>query len=433
MKTIFRVLMLGMMMSAVSAVSVFAQDVCTEVEAKQGLYKKFTDNYAGTLDQKESAVEAGDQYISKYGACTEDKDIVAYLNTNLPKMKDFIKQQRIKQDTGVRYTRFDKAIDAANTAEIFSSGKEILAKEPDFVDVTIAMATAGFDQSIANPPVDTFSNDTITYSKMAIQQIEANKASKTGDYGVKKYGYKTKEFPDAKNNALGLMNYNIGYILYYRQGKTDPAKKKEALPYFYKSTQYNAFSKTDPFVYQTIGAWYLDEAIRLDTERTAKVKAAGNKDTDETLALLGTVKGYVDRSIDAYGRAYKLASTATPADPKRKDALYAKLKELYAFRYDGKVEGIDAFVATVMNNPMPDPTTEPTPVKEAPATTTTTSGTGGATAMTSDTTSENTAGMAKPTGTKAGAAANSKATTNGAAATTKTAAKKPAPKKKGTR
>ncbi len=42
MKTIFRVLMLGIMISAVSAVSVFAQDVCAEVEAKQALYKQFT-------------------------------------------------------------------------------------------------------------------------------------------------------------------------------------------------------------------------------------------------------------------------------------------------------------------------------------------------------------------------------------------------------
>ncbi|HXH69886.1 MAG TPA: hypothetical protein VNI60_06005, partial [Pyrinomonadaceae bacterium] len=355
---------------------------------------------------------------------------VDYLKANVPAMEKFIATSEATKVKGDRYTNFDKAIDASNTAGIFTSGKEILAQEPDFVDVTIALASAGFDQSIANPPVDTFSNDTITYSKMAIQQIEANKSSKTGNYGVKKYSYKTDQF-GGKENALGLMNYNIGYILYYRQGKNDPAKKKEALPYFFKSTQYNAFSKTDPFVYQTIGAWYLDEAIRMNADRDAKLKEAGNKDTDETLAVLGMQKGYVDRSIDAYARAYKLASAA--ADTKRKDALYAKLKELYAFRYDGKTEGIDAFVATVMNNPMPDPTSAVTPVKEAPATTTTTSSTVKSSAMTSDTTSENSTGMAKPIPTKTSVTTDTKTTSNGTTTKTKTAVKKPAPKKKKTR
>ena len=437
MKTIFRALTLGFMMSAVPAVSVFAQDVCTEVEAKQALYKQFTDNIPSaqakkTIDERKVAVQAGKQYVDKYGACADDKQIVDYLKANVPAMEKAINDEQLKLEIGNRYTAFDKAIDASNTAGIFSSGKEILAKEPDFVDVTISLASAGFDQSVANPPVDTFSNDTITYSKMAIQQIEAGKPSRTGNYGVKKYSYKTDQF-GGKENALGLMNYNIGYILYYRQGKTDPAKKKEALPYLYKSTQYNAFSKTDPFVYQTIGAWYLDEAIRLDAERVAKTKAANNTDTPETIAQLGVVKGYVNRSIDAYARAYKLAS-APGGDAKRKQALYDKLKELYAFRYDGKTEGIDAFVATVMNNPMPDPMTEVTPVVEAaPATTTTTtSGAGSASAMTSDTTSENTAGMAKPTATKTAGATTAKPAANGAA-TTKTAVKKPAPKKKGTR
>ncbi len=430
MKTFFRVLMFGMIMSAVSAVSVFAQDACTEVEAKQTLYKQFTDNFADkSIEKRQVAIVAGKQYVSKYGACPDDKAIVDYLNTNVPAMEKVIETQQRGAAKDALYNRFNTSVAASKTADILSSGKEILSAEPDFLDVTLTLASAGFDQAVANPPVDTFNNDTIIYSKMAIEQLEANKASKTGDYGVKQYGYKTKEFA-GKENALGLMNYDIGYIMYYRQGKDNPAKKKEALPYLYKSTQYNAFSKTDPFVYQTIGAWYLDEAIRLDADRLAKIKAAGGKDTDETLAIYGMEKGYADRSIDAYARAYKIAT-----DAKRKDALMGKLKELYGFRYDNKIEGIDAFVATVMNTPMPDPTTEPTPVKEAPSTTTTTSGAGVASTMKSDTTSENSGGMAKPTGSKTGGVTTgAKSASNGTTTTPKPkTVVKPAPKKKGTR
>ena len=58
----------------------------------------------------------------------------------------------------------------------------------------------------------------------------------------------------------------------------------------------------------------LEEAIRIDGERDAKVKEAGNKDTEETLAMLGLQKGYADRAIDAYARAYKLAKANTKPD-----------------------------------------------------------------------------------------------------------------------
>jgi hypothetical protein len=184
-----------------------------------------------------------------------------------------------------------------------------------------------------------------------------------------------------------------------------------------------------------MGAWYLDQAIRMDADRQAKITAAGDKDTDETLAMLGVQKGYADRAIDAYARAYSLAK----ADPKNQpyaNGLYAKLKELYAFRYNGKTDGIDTFVASVMSKPLPDPTTEVTPVKEAATTTTTTTGSTKSAAMTSDDTSTSTASttvMAKPTNTKTSVTSGSVVTPNGKTTTTKTPAKKPTPKKKGTR
>lgn len=411
------------MLSAVTAVSVFAQDACADVEGKQAVYKVFTDNLPSkaapkTLDQQKSAVQAGKQYIDKYGSCADDKQIVDYLKANVPAMEKYIADTEAAQAKQKLYSDFDAAITASNTANIFSNGKTILSGEPDFMDVNIALASAGFDQSVANPPVDTYNSDTINYSKTAIQQIEAGKASRTGDYGVKQYSYKTDKYP-GKDNALGLLNYNIGYIMYYRQNN-----KKDALPYFYKSTQYNSFSKTNPFVYQTLGAWYLDQAIKMDADRQAKITAAGDKDTDETIAMLAMQKGYADRAIDAYARAYSLAKN----DPKNKtyaDGLYAKLNELYKFRYNGNTAGVDTFVAGVMSKPLPDPMTEITPVKEETPAANTTTGATKTAAMTSDNTANSTASantMAKPT---------AKTSASGAAATPKTPVKPAAtPKKK---
>lgn len=446
MKTIYRSLGLGILMTvfaAAGATTGYAQDVCAEVEPKVALDKEFRDNYDKDIAKREIAIKAGKQYMEKYGACPTDKDFVEYLKTAVPDLeKGIAAEKKAAQDkidaaaTKTLYTRFDTAVkganNVANPVETYAAGKQIVALNNDLLlDVLIVLGSAGFDQATATTPVDTYNDDTIEYAKMAIQKLEANTPSKTKNYGILQYSYKNDKFADGKpnpngfadgkSNALGAMNYNIGYILYYRQGKDNPAKKKEALPYLYKSTQYNSFAKKSPVVYQTIGAWYLDEALRIDKERAALVVAAGNKDTDETLAMVGLQKGYADRAIDAYARAYKLAKDDKNQKKEYVDSLYSRLKDLYAFRYDNKTDGIDAFVATVQNKPMPDPTTAITPVKEeVPATTAPV----GANSTTETKTATST--TMKPT-------TDDVTTTVTAATKTKPAAKKPAPKKKGTR
>ncbi len=293
MKTIYRVLVLGiltMALTAVTATSLFAQDPCAEVEAKQALYKTFTDNYASKDTEKiKLAIDAGDQYTTKYGACADDKDIVAYLNKNVPGLKTKVAAISKGKEEQDRYARFNTAINTKNTANIFSVGKEILAVDPDLVDVMLVLATAGYDQATAKPPVDTYNNEAINYARMAIQKLEAGTASKTGDYGVLTYAYKDKD------NALGWMNYIIGYVDYFRL-----SKKEEGLAYFYKSSQINSTTKKNPFLYQTIGNSYRDEVVKLGEKIAASLKANNNLPTDEAKELIAMQKGYADRAIDAY-------------------------------------------------------------------------------------------------------------------------------------
>jgi hypothetical protein len=379
MKTIYRNLALGILLAVFAAFSVAPVSAQTAAQdEKTKLYNTYIENYDKSLDKQKIALAAAKQYVEKYGANAEDKEQVDYFKNAIPSLEEGInkveRETKDKAAAGALFEKFNAANKAKNIPEIFTSGKEILAKQPDFLDINLVLASAGFDQAVLATPVDTYNNDTINYARKAIQLIEAGKASETEQYGAGNYIYKNDKFTDTKSNALSWMNYTIGYITYYRQGKDNAAKKREALPYFYKATQHNSFNKTNPFVYQTIGAWYLDEAIKIDTDRKAKITAAGDKDTDETLAMLANQKGYADRAIDAYARAYKFAKD----DPKQKkeytDNLYNRLKELYTFRYEGKIEGIDQFVAAVQNKPMPDPTTAITPVKEeTPAATTTTS------------------------------------------------------------
>jgi len=211
------------------------------------------------------------------------------------------------------------------------------------------------------------------------------------------------------------MNFTIGYIKYYRD-----KDKKGALPYLYTASQTNSFVKNKPEIYVAIGQYYLDEVVRIEAQRTEIFKTSNNAETDETKTMLALQKGYADRGFDAYARAYKLVGT-TPAEKATRDSIYARLKAAYELR-NGNVTGLDAYISSVTARPMPNPTTEVMPIVDTPAAAPTTN-------------SSTTTGAAPATNTAA--VANPAApTTNSTTATAKPAAapaKKPAPKKKGTR
>ncbi|MBA2620792.1 MAG: hypothetical protein H0U87_06300 [Acidobacteria bacterium] len=426
MKTILRALMLGILLTAFTAAPSFAQDPQTE---KTALYEKYTKNYAGTIEQKKIAVAAAQEYIEKYGANADDKQQVDYFKTALPPLQKAVADEEKRQAGAALYERFNTAAQGGNWDNAYAGGKDILAKYPDDLDVMIFLGSVGYDEALKNPANNKYNADTINYAKMAIQNLEGGKT--TQNYGVYRYTFSgDKAFPNAKENTLGWLNYNVGYLMYFSQNQ-----KKEAVPYLYKATQFNGTPKTFPIVYQAIGASYFDEAKRLSQESENMAKAAGDQDTEQSKAAYAMAKGYADRAIDAYARAYKVAGANPGTKKEYKDGLYKVLQDLYKFRYNGKTDGLDAFVATVMNKPFVNPTTVVTPVVETTTTTTTTakSSMSGATNTTVD--AAPTAGMNNTTSkttvkttTTGTNGATTKTTTK-----TKTTVKTPAPKKKGTR
>ena len=95
MKSVFRFLGLGVLaatFTAVGASDTFAQNVCDEAEAKQAVYKKFTDNFDKAIPQRKIAVEAAKEYIEKYGACPDDKPQVDYLKNYIPTTEKIISE-----------------------------------------------------------------------------------------------------------------------------------------------------------------------------------------------------------------------------------------------------------------------------------------------------------------------------------------------------
>lgn len=423
MKTVFKVLALGMLLMAFAATG-FAQDECATI------YEQFTKDYRSTdMTKLKGAIDAGEQLIAKCAAnetYNQPKGPIDFVKGKLDKMKE-------TYNFSVAATAFENAIKDpknVNADAAYSNGKTVITLKPDLtLDVALVLATVGFDKTAAATPVDTYNADAVNYAKQAIQKLESGATSK--DYGLLNFIYKTKEYPDGKSNALGWMNYTIGYIMYNRQNM-----KKEAIPYLYKGTQFTSNVKKNPVVYQMIGDWYKEEYNRIDDERTKIAADAKTKTdeaekkalTDKTKEMLLLQKGYADRMIDAYARAYNLAGT----DQAYKTGLYNTLKVLYGFRFDGNnAAGLDKYISDLTSKPMPDPMSAVTPVVEATTTTatTTTSSTTLPTTTLPTTTKPATTTTTKPATTTTTATTVSKPATT----TTKTPVKKPAPKKKGTR
>ncbi|MGC2235663.1 MAG: hypothetical protein WA584_05855 [Pyrinomonadaceae bacterium] len=376
MKTIFRVSVFGLVAAAfmaVSAISTFAQNPCDDaLEVKQVNYTIFRDgrkemtSKTPSIEKANAGIKGGEDFLAKYGACEDAKAVADFIKAKMPELKEWVKT------TGL-YTRFNTSIKDGknlNADEAYSSGKEIMAIKPDLAfDIDIVLASVGYENSIKTPPVDKYNGEAISYAKKAISDIEAGKTS--GNWGALSQSLVIKDAQGkvdqvkSKQNALGWLNYMVGSIMYYNQKST-----KDALPYFYQATKFESPIKSKPDVYRAIGAWYLDEILRMNKEREAKLAANENKDNDETLAMLALIKGYAERGSDAYARASNLAASSTDAAYKK--SLTDKLQALYKIRFD-KTDGIPTYVSTVMSKPMPDPSTPVEPVKEeTPATTTST-------------------------------------------------------------
>lgn len=417
MKNIFRVIGFALAVVAFSAISGLAQSPCDDpFETKQAEYQKFRDNIKPpfVLEKLKAAETGGTNFVTRYKDCEDMKPFVDFINGKMPAVKDTIFKLEVIDP-------FNNAVKTKDWNTAFIKGKkyiEVKSAEPSSLDVALVLATIGYDRAVEK--TDTFNNDTLTLAKLAMDKMKAGMVSTK--YGLfTTYEYKTKE------NALGWMNYIIGYITYARQDK-----KKEALPFLYATAMSGAAEpKGYPELYTALGDYYRAEALKIDKDRLAKFEANEKKDNDETLAMWALEKGYLDRTLDAYARAYKLASAnaKTPAAIEYKNKIYTLLKDIYQFRFD-KTDGLDAYLATLVNKPLPDPTMEVKPVKEeTPATTTTTSSTTNTTTTNTTTTKPNstTNTTTKPTNTTTNPSTTTKPTTN----TTKpNTSKKPKPTRK---
>jgi|CXWL01.1.fsa_nt_gi hypothetical protein len=364
MKTIFRYTNVGLLLAAImalGAVATLAQDPCTDAEgqvaANDNITKLFKDR---SIAGRKAYVAAGKAFLEKYGTCEPTKDLSDYLKPRIPREEENIRKMEEEEAKRALLKRFDTGLNNKNWDDVYAAGKEILQKYPDeFRAAELVLGSIGLDETAKTPKVTKWNDDTLKYAKLSIADLEGAKEFKT--LGVNQFTYKTKE------DALGWMNYTIGYIYFF-----DKNDKKTGLSYLYKATQLNSDTKSNPIVYGSIGSYYFDEVKKLVGEVTAlEAKQDPNATpevqkalVDEIKAKVALVNGTAEAAIDAYARAHSLAKADTVKFKKEfTDGLYTQMQNLYNVRF-GKLTGFDVFVSNIVKKPMPNPTLPVTPISD---------------------------------------------------------------------
>ena len=406
MKTFIRFFSMLALVGGIAVTGALAQNPCDDVDTPTAQYTKFTEqwtpldaslkaNKPPTETALQEAIDTGKAFLEKWGACEAWAQQAKFVTANVTRFE--------KAKTAVSglklFDRFDAAVNADNTAEIYAAGKEILAKQPDNHNIKYVMAVS-VNREITKKN-NAFNADAVTYAKALLDglksgAIKPNRKDKQGrdTIGVLKY-----EVPP--QDAISELTYTLGNVLYF--GQND---KKSAIPYFYQTTQTNGFRKEFAPIYATIGAHYIDEAAPLGKEIADMItKLRATTVEEEKVKLDAEIKqkealfnGYTERAMDAFARAAKFAKADTPAGATYKKSLEDEVKRLYNIRF-GKATGVEQWVASTTAKPLPDPTSPVQPVTDPEPTNTTTTTTGAGT------------GVGAANGTGAGNAAAAKTAT----------------------
>lgn len=226
---------------------------------------------------------------------------------NINKLKEFIKRYR--------ESKFFTSIDSKKFADAFAIGKDILADEPEKVDISLNLAYGGYS-ALAQNGDKKYADESTLYAKQTLELMQK--------------GIFPKHYApfNNKEESLAWMYYIIGNFSQDKDIKT-------AATSFYKAIQYETQIKKSSQPYLVIANYY--ESVY---EQMAKDKAEEAK-----------VKKVIEQMLDAYARAYTLGtSEKNPGAESWKQ----RLAQIYKFS-KGTDAGFDAYVKYIVTTPFADP------------------------------------------------------------------------------
>jgi hypothetical protein len=282
-------------------------------EAQAALYERWRSNIN---TNQPAAFDAGSAYLARY----PDDEYATYV-------RPWIEAYR----RAFRKVEFQRLFKAQQFAELFRTGKLVLADEPDDLKTIVHLAYAGY--LAGGRGDDSFAAESLGYARRAVQLIGAN--AKPADW---------QPFID-KSDALGYLHFVIGELTF----KDDPANSARL---FRKALGFETTLKRTPVIYSRLAAAHVaGEYDPLSKDYSARF--AGRDPSDESRAALEKINAVVDRVVDAYARAVAFSGD----DPKYADARrrwFEELTRFYKFRHDGSTAGLGALVAGVTSKPPPE-------------------------------------------------------------------------------
>jgi transcription initiation factor TFIIIB Brf1 subunit/transcription initiation factor TFIIB len=264
-------------------------------------------------EDQAKAYQMSKDFLAQYGKENDDK---------VKKIRDYVQKYRLNE--------FNKALDDVRLADALKFGQDILADEPENPYVTMNLAYVGYE-AFNKKQDKSFSQQSVSFAKRTLDLLEAGKTPN-----------QIAPFKDlAEVNAL--MYYVIGTFSL----DTDI---KEAARNFYKSTQFESQIKKNSYPYYVIAVYY--ERQYETAVQNFRTKHGSKTAVDEAMkADQEAMNKIIDRMLDAYARAVKLAETET--NP-LKDSWKQRLTQIYQFR-KGSDAGMNDLLNSILNTPMPEP------------------------------------------------------------------------------
>lgn len=362
MKNIFR-LMLIAAVATVFALPAYARAADEQAaaaqddEAKAKLYEQFLGLIKGGPEQQRQASAVGKEYMTKYPAPADAADKQIF---------DYIKNWVSRYDQAVRDYEFKQTLANKNFARSLEMGRQMLAENPDNVDLALTLARVALANANAGPAANkSLYPESLRATRNAIQLLESGKA------------------PSAWEAPFTNRDETLGW-LYYAQGLlTVESSPAEAVTALIKSAQINGATKTAPATYFHLGNAYVAGDYKKAVDAYNAVFPQGKEITEDLKPqyeqLIGQVNAVLDRVIDAYARA---AALSTKPDQKAfRDSLTAQITEFHKARYQNSTAAdVQTLINGVLSKPLPMP--GQTPTAPAAASTTPTASTNAAPAQT---------------------------------------------------
>ncbi len=221
-------------------------------------------------------------------------------------------------------------INQKNFAEAFTTGAKILADEPDYLRAQIDLGYAGY--LAASAKNETYNTQSLAYAKKAIQLIESGKAP--SEWAPFK----------GKDDTLAYLNYAVGFLTL----KTTP---DQAIDSLLKAAQYESEIKKTPSTYYFLAVAY-ESGLYNPLAAAYQKDFADKPETPASKAALDKLNVVMDRIIDAYARAIATAGTDQKTETSRKEWL-AAMSNYYKFRNANSEAGMDEFIKTALQKPLP--------------------------------------------------------------------------------